>query len=160
MPRYHMRKGEREITEKNEVIEILKNGKFVSIAMCRDNEPYVVTLSYGYDQAKQALYFHAAVKGLKLDFIRANPNVCATVIEDNGYVVDECEQKYRSLVLWGKMFVVEEFDEQKYGINVLLNHLEKNPEPIYKRNIPDDTKFDKVSILRLDIEEMTGKAAD
>jgi nitroimidazol reductase NimA-like FMN-containing flavoprotein (pyridoxamine 5'-phosphate oxidase superfamily) len=155
-----MRKGEREITEKNELIEILKNGKFVSIAMCRDNEPYVVTLSYGYDVTKQAMYFHAAIKGLKLDFIRANPNVCATVIEDKGYVVDQCEQKYRSVVLWGKMFVVEEIDEQKYGINVLLNHLEKDPVPIYKRNIPDDTKFKKVSILRMDIKEMTGKATD
>jgi nitroimidazol reductase NimA-like FMN-containing flavoprotein (pyridoxamine 5'-phosphate oxidase superfamily) len=155
-----MRKGEREITEKNELIEILKNGKFVSIAMCRDNEPYVVTLSYGYDVTKQVMYFHAAIKGLKLDFIRANPNVCATVIEDKGYVVDQCEQKYRSVVLWGKMFVVEEIDEQKYGINVLLNHLEKDPVPIYKRNIPDDTKFKKVSILRMDIKEMTGKATD
>lgn len=155
-----MRKQEREITDKNELIEILKNGKIITIAMSRDNEPYVVTLSYGYDETKQALYFHTAVKGLKIDFIRANPNVCATVIEDKGYVVDECEQKYRSLVLWGKMIVVEELDEQKYGINVLLNHLENKPEPIYKRNIPDDTKFDKVSILRLDIKEMTGKTAD
>jgi hypothetical protein len=41
-----------------------------------------------------------------------------------------------------------------------LNHLEKNPAPIKKRNVQDDSKYNKVAILRLDISEMTGKKAD
>ena len=152
-----MRKKEREITNKNELIEILSQGKYTSVSMCRNNEPYIVTLSYGYDGERHSLYFHAAVEGLKLDFIRENPNVCATVIEDQGYVVDQCEQKYRSVVFWGKMFVVEELAEKKHGLDILLNHLEKNPDPIKKRNVKNDDKYDKVAILRLDIVEMTGK---
>ena len=47
--------------------------------------PYVVTMNYGYDRGGRALYFHCAKEGLKTDFVRENPNVCATVIEDLGY---------------------------------------------------------------------------
>ena len=86
--------------------------------MCRNNEPYIVTLSYGYDEQKHALYSHCAINGLKLEFISQNPNVCGTVIEDEGYIEDECEQKYRSVVFWGKMYKVEDLAEKKYGLGV------------------------------------------
>ncbi|GAH11801.1 unnamed protein product, partial [marine sediment metagenome] len=31
-------------------LEIMKNGKFSTISMCRNDEPYIVTLSYGFDE--------------------------------------------------------------------------------------------------------------
>jgi uncharacterized protein len=62
MERYHMRRKDRQITDKDELSEILTQGKYAIISMCRDNEPYIVTLSYGYDKAKNALYFHTGLK--------------------------------------------------------------------------------------------------
>jgi uncharacterized protein len=44
-----MRRPDRQITDENELREILLKSKYIVIAMCRDNKPYVVTLSYGYD---------------------------------------------------------------------------------------------------------------
>ena len=159
MVKYHMNKKEREITKVEDLTSILKNGIFTTIAMCTDNEPYIVTLSYGFDDTRNALYFHAATKGLKLEILKKNPNVCATVIEDHGYIKDQCEQHYRSVVFWGNMHVVSDLEEQKYGLNILLNHLEEKPNPIKQRNVKDDSKYNKVSILRLDIIEITGKQA-
>lgn len=157
MGKYHMSKKEKEIRDQNELTEILKQGKYAVISMCRDNEPYVVTLSYGYDEDKNALYFHAALKGLKIDFIKHNSNVCATVIEDGGYIMNRCEHKYRSVVFWGKMFVVEDLEEKKRGIGVLLNHLENDPKIIRERVLGSEDKLDSAAILRLDIKELTGK---
>jgi len=42
-----MQKKEREILDKNILFEILKYGKFSTISMCRNDDPYIVTLSYG-----------------------------------------------------------------------------------------------------------------
>lgn len=95
--------------------------------MCSGNKPYIVTLSYGYDSKTNSLYFHCSPQGLKLDFIKANSLVCATVIEDGGYVVDECGHNYRIVVFWGKMKIVPDNDEKKHGMKVLLNHLENKP---------------------------------
>jgi uncharacterized protein len=91
MQKYHLHnRPNRELTHESDIIAILKKGRFAVISMCRNNEPYIVTLSYGYDVEKNSLYFHCVQKGLKLDFLSSNRKVCATVIEDGGYIMGEC----------------------------------------------------------------------
>jgi nitroimidazol reductase NimA-like FMN-containing flavoprotein (pyridoxamine 5'-phosphate oxidase superfamily) len=158
--KYHMNRKEKEITERSTLIEILKKGKFSSNALCREGEPYIVTLNYGYDHSRNALYFHCAAKGLKLDFIKANPKACATVIEDLGYRTGECEHAYRSVVLWGRMHIVRELQEKKHAIDVLLAHLEDDPRQVKEKSIKSEETYEKVGILRLDTEEMTGKCGE
>ena len=157
MPKYHMQRKDREITDSNELIEILKQRKYATISMYWEKKPYLVTLNYGYDKDKNALYFHCAKSGLKIDFINENPHVCGTIIEDLGYIANECEQKYRSVVFWGEMFFIEDLEEKKHGIDVLINHLEKNPGKVKEKSIKSEQRYEDVGILRLDIKELTGK---
>ena len=156
MTKYHMRRVEKEISEKQELIEILNNGKYTIISMCKQNEAYLVTLSYGYDKIKNSLYFHCAKDGQKIDFIKFNPNVCGTVIEDNGYE-DGCGQAYRSVVFKGNMFIVEDILEKKYGFSILINHLEKDPKATIKKFLKNDEIYENTGMLRLDIKEISGK---
>ncbi|MFX0088220.1 MAG: pyridoxamine 5'-phosphate oxidase family protein [Candidatus Hodarchaeota archaeon] len=156
MSKYHMRRVEKEISENNALIEILKSGKYTIISMCKDNEAYLVTLSYGYDKTKNSLYFHCAKEGQKIDFIKANPNVCGTVIEDNGYE-DGCGQAFRSVVFRGKMIIVENLEEKKYGFEVLLNQLESDPQAIKIKFLQKDQTYENSGMLRLDIHEISGK---
>ena len=157
MAEYHPRRHDREIEDKNEIERILKNGKYVIIAMSKNDEPYVVSLSYGYDSINRSLYFHCALKGQKLEYIKENRKVCATIIEDHGYVKDHCEHSYSSLIIRGEFSVVDEIEEKKHGIEVLLNHLEDNPEPILKRNIINENSYNKVNVLALKISSIIGK---
>jgi nitroimidazol reductase NimA-like FMN-containing flavoprotein (pyridoxamine 5'-phosphate oxidase superfamily) len=154
-----MHKAEREITDRSAMEAILKEGKYAFIAMCRDSEPYIVTLSYGYDAGRNALYFHSAAKGLKLDVLAANPAVCATVIEDGGYIADECAHRYRSVVLRGQMQVVGNPAERLRGLETLAEQLETDVAA-RKEKISSlgDAKWRSMAILRLDIAEMTGKS--
>lgn len=160
MQTYHINnRPNREITDINEIKSIIKNGKFTTISMCRNNEPYVVTLSYGFDYAKDVLYFHCARQGLKLDFIKANPLVCATIIEDGGYVIDECGHNYRSVVFWGKMEIVTDLNEKKVGMSILLNHLETKPEIIKEKLLKSDSYYpNKMEVLKLSITQIHAKA--
>ena len=123
-----MNRSDREITDRTELIRILKNGKYLIIAMCRRNEPYIVTLSYGYDETDDALYFHAAPKGLKIAFINENPDVCATVIEDRGYCQGQCEHHYASVVLRGKFSIIHDLEEKKKAMAVLLTIWRMTPD--------------------------------
>jgi nitroimidazol reductase NimA-like FMN-containing flavoprotein (pyridoxamine 5'-phosphate oxidase superfamily) len=157
MPIYHMNRKEKEISGREQLIDIIQQGKYASIAMCREGEPYLVTMNYGYDRQRNALYFHCASKGLKLDFIRANPNACATVIEDRGYKMGECDHAFRSVVFWGTMYLVEDLQEKKRAVEVLLNHLEEDPNRVRQKSLKSDDVYQEVGILRLDIDEMTGK---
>lgn len=159
MQQYHLHnRPDRELKSETDINAILKNGKYAVISMCRENEPYIVTLSYGYDSERRALYFHCAQQGLKLDFIGTNSKVCATVIEDRGYIKGECEHEFRSVVFWGDMQVVKDLDGKKHGMNILLQHLEGQDSVVKQKMLKAEGFYSKMEILRLDIEQIHGKA--
>lgn len=159
MVKYHMNKPERELTDPAVLSEIMRGGKYAVIGLCRGGEPYVVALSYGYDQAGHCLYFHSAPTGLKLAFLKENPEACATVIEDRGYLRNECGHRYRSVVLRGRMSVVTAEEEKRRGMEVLALQLEEDLEArLRKLRSLAGPEWDRLTILRLDIREMTGKA--
>lgn len=159
MQQYHLQnRPNRELKFDSEIKEILKNGKFTVISMCRDNEPYIVTLSYGFDTDHNSIYFHCSTHGLKLDFIKSNPKVCATVIEDGGYALNECGHNYRTAVFWGNIKVVTNLEEKMYGMNILLNHLENDSALIADKLSKSNEYYSKMEILRLDIIQIHGKA--
>ena len=152
-----MRRKEKEITDENLLKTLIIEGKYVSISMCRENEPYIVTLSYGYDPDKNCLYFHCANEGLKIEFIKKNPLVCATIIKDSGYKMNECDHAYQSIIMRGNLVIINSIEEKKHGFDVLISHLEENPEPIKKKHLSDKKSYVNSCILRLDIEEVSGK---
>lgn len=158
MSKFHMAKQEREITDDALKLEILKKGKYMVLALCKENQPYAVSLSYGYDALRHAVYFHCAEKGMKMDYILGNPQVCATVIEDHGYVLDDCTQNYRSLILWGKICKVEESEEKKQAFKVMFRHLEGENEAMGTRMLNEEDAVLGVGVLRLDIEQIDAKA--
>ncbi len=111
----------------------------------------------GFDDKKNSLYFHTANQGLKIDFIKKNPNICGTVIEDHGYKKNQCSHAYCSIVFRGKIYVIEDLKEKKHAFNVLINHLEENPDKVKQRFLKKDTVYYNTCLLRLDIIEITGK---
>ena len=70
---FHVRRKEREITDKEEMKQVLKSTKYVTVALCMDNEPYLVALSHGYDQTQNCLYFHCAPEGKKTHLRTSQP---------------------------------------------------------------------------------------
>jgi hypothetical protein len=55
------------------------------------------------------------------------------------------------------MQAVEDIEEKKHGMTILIRHLESCPERVEKRMQLTEDVFRKVAILRLDISEFTGK---
>ena len=62
---YHIRRKEKEITDHQILRRILKETKYVTIAMVKDNDPYLVSMSHGYDEKNHCLYLHSANEGKK-----------------------------------------------------------------------------------------------
>lgn len=160
MQSYHIRKKEREIKDKNKIKGILKGGKYATISMCREKEPYIVTLSYGFDEEQYALYFHSANLGLKLDILKENSYVCGTIIEDLGYISGACSHKYRSIIFWGDIMIINEIEEKKHGFDVLLNHLEENPSKMKKRFFKTEKAYHDTCVMKLAIKSIFGKASE
>lgn len=153
---YHMRRTEKEITEWDTIEEIIRKGKFATLSLARNNEPYGVTLNYGYDKRSRALYFHCALLGLKSEFVRENDAACVSIIEDNGYLTGLCDHAYRSVVIRGKIEMVADDDAKLHGLEVMLDHLENDPA-VKKERMPNEAELDKVAIWKLTIDEFSAK---
>ena len=69
-----MRREEKQITDRKEIDAIIHGSKVCRLAMAKENQPYLVPLSFGYDG--KALYVHTAGDGQKIEYIESNPNVC------------------------------------------------------------------------------------
>ncbi|MBN2853351.1 MAG: pyridoxamine 5'-phosphate oxidase family protein [Clostridia bacterium] len=155
--KYHLKKIERAIGDITEINDVLKRGKYLTMALAKDNHPYIVTMSYGFDERKNCLYMHAAKEGLKMDIIKSNPEVCATVIEDKGYVQRKCSHKYVSCVFEGDISVVEELEEKKHGMEIMLNHLEEEPSVTRELHLKNEEAYESFSILKIVIKVISGK---
>ena len=69
-----MRKAQREVKEFDAVVSILDRCQTVRLGLHDDKFPYVVPLSFGWEQidGKLFLYFHCAKEGKKVDLIAKN----------------------------------------------------------------------------------------
>lgn len=153
---YHLRRTERAITDPAELLEIIQGQKHMTLALCRDNEPYLATVNYGYDAEEGCFYFHCAAEGRKVDYLRANPTVWGQVLEDRGYLPGQCDYAYRTVQFRGHAEFVEDLDEKRRALALMIDQLEPDPEPVKARLLVEG-RVRKVGIVRVRVLEMTGK---
>lgn len=154
-----MRRTDRAITDDATIERLLRDGRFVTLALAdTDGEPYAVTLSYGYDSQARRLYFHVAHEGRKLDIISRNPRACAIVVSEQGYSKGECEHPFESVVLFGRMRLIQDAEEKRRAIETLVEHLEDDaPSYWASRDWSLDDRIRGFAGLAFEIESRTAK---
>jgi len=153
--KYHMLRHDKEITDEETLKKILKTTQYVTLAMVKDNEPYLVSLSHGYDEEKHCIYFHSAKKGKKLDFMRANPVVWGQALLDHGYVEIECSHNFVSVMFSGKTSFIEDKEERWKAISLMTRQLDPNAEDMIANRKPES--LDSAVIGKIVIDYWSGK---
>ena len=149
-----MRRKDKEITDKREIEEILRKALVCRVAMCNGESPYCVPMNFCYMNG--SLYLHSAKEGKKLEILRRNNRVCFEVDVDVSPITEghpcSWSMRYRSVIGKGKAVFVEDREEKREAITCLV-------EKIYHgyHYEPADKELDSVTVIRIEIEEMTGK---
>ena len=152
-----MTRREQQITDINEIIDILEKSKVVHVGMIDGDEPYVVPMNYGYifEDGKLTLYLHGAKRGRKIDVLMANPKVFFEMFCDvtpfEGDVACRYGTTYASIMGRGLASVIEDVEEKKEALTLLM-----------KAQTGQDFTFEDklttvVSIIRIDTLEFTAK---
>ena len=151
-----MRLKEQAIEDEEEMVAILKRVRYVTLAMCKDEEPYLATVSHGYDGERNAIYFHCAFEGKKIDILKANNVVWGEAVDDLGTKEGECSQKYATTQFRGTVAFVEDMDEKRHGLSTLISAFGDDPVKFWEK--PDsEERLGKLNIGRVDIDHMSGK---
>jgi len=152
---FHVRRKDREITKSDEMHQVLKDTKYVTIALCMEGEPYLVAISHGYDQTRNCLYFHCASEGKKLIYAKANPQVWGQAVLDFG-VTQECDYAYSSVHFRGKLSLITDLNEKKHAMEVLIRQVSLDPETKLAKIKPE--KLESTTMGRIDINYISGKS--
>ena len=120
-----MRRKQQEITDKDIIRKIMADAEVLRLGMCKDNKPYVVPLSFGFDG--EYVYFHTGKSGMKVDYLKSNPNVCFEVESKSELVKHETDAckfnvSYRSVIGFGEALEITGNAEKRKALNIMMEH--------------------------------------
>ncbi len=151
-----MRRNDKEITDPSVIEDILSGNNLCRIAFLNKGEPYLVPMNYGY--AGERIYLHSALRGMKLDCMRADNRVCFEISDSIEMVHAEsaCDfgMRYRSLIGRGRISIIEDDGEKKAGLQVLAKQATGAPGWTITRE-----RMDAVAVLKIEIDSITGKVS-
>ena len=119
-------KREREVTDINEIKEILDKSMIVHVGMVDDGEPYVVPMNYGYtlEDGELCIYLHGATIGRKIDIINKNPKVFfemeCDVTPFEGKVACQYGTTYASVMGKGTAVVLDDVNDKIDGLSKFM----------------------------------------
>lgn len=135
--------------------DIISRCKVCNISMVdKDNRPYVLPFIFAY--ADNILYLHSAPEGKKIEILEQNPHICASFSTDhqmyhqNEDVACSYSMKYRSVLLYGKVEFIDELEEKKRVLNLIMTHYTDKKGFTYSLPALKNVKAFKVKAERLD----------
>jgi nitroimidazol reductase NimA-like FMN-containing flavoprotein (pyridoxamine 5'-phosphate oxidase superfamily) len=148
-----MRRHEREITDKEEIEAIIRQALVCRLAMVEGDTPYVVPLCFGY--ADHALYFHSANEGKKLEILKKNNRVCFEFDIDQSLKKNEeaCAwgMRYKSVIGFGAACFLTDYESKRKALDIIMRNYSDKSFTYQKSAI------EKTIVIKVDIEQMTGK---
>ena len=147
----------KQILSNKENIEILEKGTSGVLALLGDNDyPYAVPISYVYDNSK--VYFHGAKTGHKIDAIRKCSKASFCVISQDEIVSEEYTTYFRSVIVFGKIRILEDENEIREAIEKLA--IKYHPtDSIENINQEIAREWKTLCMMELSVEHVTGKEA-
>ena len=149
-----MRRTDKEITDRKIIQDIVEKSAICRLGLVQNGEAYIVPVNYAYQNG--SILIHSASEGRKIDIIKQNPRVSFEIEYFSETMKNEiaCKwgTKYRCVMGTGRVTIVTNSDVKKDGLDLLMKKYGEEGKPEY-----DPTALDKVVLLRLEIESMTGK---
>jgi uncharacterized protein len=123
---------------------LVRNGHVGRLGCIADGGPYVVPVSYIFDNG--AIFVHS-LTGRKVRAMRENPRVC--------FQVDEIRDEYnwRSAIVFGRYKEVTEPAEREWALRRILTRF---PRLTPVESLPVHDGSSSIVIFRIDVEEITG----
>ena len=134
------------------------------MAISYQDQPFINTRLFVYDEAAHAIYTHGAKSGRTPATIVENNRVCFSVSEMGRLLpADEAVEvsvEFAGVVAFGKISIVDDKAEAKHALQLLMEkyfpHLK--PGKDYRPTNEKDLKI--TAVFRIDIQSWSGKAKE
>lgn len=149
-----MRRKDKEIRDRELISQIIHKCQVCRLGLAKEDVPYIVPVSFGYDG--QAIYFHTAKEGKKIDYFAANDRVCFEFEHGVRPVPDEsnpCQWtiSYQSVIGYGRVHELLTAAEKAAGLKQIVAQYSGQAWAF------NDRDLDRVRVWKMTIETMSGK---
>ena len=159
-----MRRKDREITDKNAIVEVMRRCEVCHVAFHGEEFPYVVPMLFGMEErdGEITLYFHGAKTGRKHDLLGKNNKVAFVMEQTRGLVTGprvgpcECTMEFDSVMGTGVMDYAPP-EEKIPALRALLRQYDVTEGPDYAFQ---ESVLPRTTILRLRVLSLSGKRRD
>ncbi|MDO9110186.1 MAG: pyridoxamine 5'-phosphate oxidase family protein [Desulfatirhabdiaceae bacterium] len=150
-----MRRKDKEMTDPDAVASVIRRSTVCRLGMSDDNQPYVVPMSFGYKDG--AVYFHCATEGRKIEFLRKNPRVCIEFDVDCRLKTGDSACKwgfiFQSAIAFGVASFIEGSMEKRAALDIIMRQYSSDAFTY------PESALEKILVIKVNITELTGKAA-
>lgn len=144
-----------QLVSVEECKQILENEKRCVVSFNgEDGYPYSLPMNYYYDREEDAIYLHGAKEGYKIDMINKNNKICFVTWNKGFKKEGDWAWNVTSVIIFGKATLLEIGENSKKILRKLGNKYYPSKEEV------EDVMSryaDKTQIIKIDIENMTGK---
>jgi hypothetical protein len=148
-----LRRKDRSITQ-NEAMALLTEAEYGVLSTAdEDGKPYGVPLSLCV--VDNAVYFHCAVEGQKIDHIQQNRWVSLCVVGKTELLPDKFSTKYESVIVAGEAEEVFQSEKQQ-ALKCLVYKYSSGFIEEGKKYI--DVLYKKTRVFKISINHISGKA--
>ena len=154
-----MRRSDREVTDKAEILAIMKACDVCRLAF-NDTEtgfPYILPLNFGFVEENDVitLFFHGANQGYKYEVIARDPRAsfemdCKHQLQswsDKGY----CTMSYMSIIGQGVVEIIEDRNAKIEALTILTDNYHKEHFPF------NEAAVDRTTLMKLKVDRLTAK---
>jgi len=159
--KFHLRRLDREIKDQRALRQLLSHHQYFVMSMADGDEPYAVPLGYVYDEEENAIYFHCAKEGKKIEFLKKNSRVWGVVVIDKGIQSGACVNFYASAMFSGKVEWVSDVKEKTKVMSLFAEKLSRDVNGVKQRLQKifggEETALAGVVFAKICVEELSGK---
>lgn len=151
-----MRRSDREITDINQIYDILQRCDTITLGMNGKDAPYLIPMTFGcaLEDGSAVVYFHSAPGGRKWEILNSDPRVC---VEAHLYYKtvkegDSVTAKYESVIGSGTAEKITDNGEKVAAFRIMLDHYKQSGFPAEScKGLP------KCEVFKVILDEVTGK---
>jgi nitroimidazol reductase NimA-like FMN-containing flavoprotein (pyridoxamine 5'-phosphate oxidase superfamily) len=155
------RRSDRALQDDRQIEALLHRLPVGFLALIDGDQPYIHSNLFWFDAAAHRIYFHTAGTGRTRRIVEQNPRACFTTAEIGRLLPAdtalEFSTEYASVVVFGRVRIVEDEDEQRHGLQGLLDKYFPDLRPgVHYRPIIEE-ELRRTSVYAVEIDAWSGK---
>jgi hypothetical protein len=152
-----MRRKDREVSDMEEILKIIKKCDVCRIALFDEEYPYIIPMNFGlsHEDGTLKLYFHGAKEGTKLTLMERNPKAAFEMDCSHKLVTGEeaCDysMEYESVCGNGTIKILGP-EQTVQALDILMKQYSEDTSFQYK-----EAYLTSVAVMELTVEHIYGK---